>query len=204
MIDRAMTGVFGQAGSGKTTLLNEMIASRHRVIIWDTRYGEFPTVRCETLESMAQYLESRAHRGGFFKVSYRPSPWEFEAFLNIVMAVGRMEPVTCVIEEARRLPKHTESPAVDQLLNEGRHEGVEMIFATLRPYQLEAEARAQLTDVYAFFQTAKRDIDALREEMGDAAFEIPKLEPKYQFLHWNKFTGYDGMTKGFTKPPLTK
>lgn len=200
MIDRGMAGVFGQAGSGKTTLLMELIRPLTRVILWDSKWNEFGTLHFSDLESLARYLEERGRPGGFFKVSYRPQPWEYEAFLEIVTAVGRMEPVTFVVEEARRLPNHDESPALDNLLNEGRHEGVNMIFATLRPYQLELELRAQLTDVYSFFQTAKRDIDALREEMGDAAFEIPKLKPKYEYLHWNKFTGAEGMIKGMTRP----
>jgi len=199
MIDRGMAGVFGQAGSGKTTLLNELIRPLTRVIIWDTRYQEFPTIRFEDIQTFAEYLEQRMRPGGFFRVSYRPKPWEYEAFLEIVASVGRAAPVSCVIEEARRLPLHTESQALDLLLNEGRHEGVNMIFATLRPYQLEVELRAQLTDVYAFFQTAKRDIDALREEMGDAAFQIAQLPPKYHYLHWNKFTGAEGIRRGVTK-----
>ena len=88
---------------------------------------------------------------------------------------------------------------LDMLYNEGRHMGVDMIFATLRPYQWEPELRAQLTEVYSFFQTRKADIDALRDEMGDTAFEIPKLAPKYEYLHWEKFGGPEGITKGFTK-----
>lgn len=199
MIDRGMAGVFGQAGSGKTTLLKELIRPLSRVILWDSKYNEFGFTACNSIVEFAEYLETRMQPGGFFKVSYRPQPWEYEAFLEIVTAVGRAGDVCCVVEEARRLPQHDESPALDNLLNEGRHEGVEMIFATLRPYQLELELRAQLTDVYAFFQTAKRDIDALREEMGDAAFAIPQLAPKYEYLHWNKFTGEKGMIKGRTK-----
>jgi len=199
MIDRGMTGVFGQAGSGKTTLLKELIRPLTRVILWDSKYNEFDTVNFDTLEGMAAYLEQRGGPGGFFKVSYRPKPWEYEAFLEIVTAVGRMGDLTCVVEEARRLPSFNDSPALDNLYNEGRHEGVEMIFATLRPFQLEPEGRAQLTDIYSFYQNRDADIRALRDEMGDIAFEIPKLAPKYEYLHWNKFTGEAGIQKGYTR-----
>ena len=199
MIDRGMTGVFGQAGSGKTTLLKELLRPLTRVILWDSKYNEFDTVNFDTLEGMAGYLEERSRPGGFFKVSYRPKPWEYEAFLEIVTACGQRGDLTCVVEEARRLPPYRESPALDNLLNEGRHEGVEMIFATLRPFQLEPECRAQLTDVYSFYQTRDADIKALRDEMGDVALEIPRLAPKYEYLHWNKFTGETGVIKGRTK-----
>lgn len=202
MIDRGMIGVFGQTGSGKTSLLKELTLQSTRLIIWDSKWGEFNAIKFNDLVEFAAYLQDKAKPGGFFRVAYRPRWWEIEAYLQIVSAVGLMGETTFVCEEARVLPDYRESEGLDNLLNEGRHENVHMIFATPRPLQLQPECRAQLTDVYSFFQTGKGDIKALEDEMQDAAFEIPGLAPKYQYLHWNKFSGASGIVKGYTRKDL--
>lgn len=198
MIDRGMIGVFGQTGSGKTSLLKELTLQSTRLIIWDSRWGEFDALNFCDLQSLAEYLEIHSGPGGFFRVAYRPQWYEVEAYLSIVSAVGLRQETDFVCEEARTLPDYRESDALNNLLNEGRHENINMVFATPRPLQLQPECRAQLTDVYSFFQTGKGDIKALGDEMADTAYEIPALDPKYQYLHWNKFKPGQ-FVKGYSK-----
>lgn len=171
---RRVVLIVGKTGTGKSTKARELIAPLTRVFVLEAgfkaggEYGIFPT---DDFQRVAASL-SRS----FFRVSYSPRWWEWSWCMEAAKIAGEEGgPLWLVIEEADRVPEPRELEIYDDLINRGRHWGINLVALSTRPAKLPIDYRAQATDVIAFRQHEPRDIDYLREIMGDKAEALPAL-----------------------------
>jgi len=181
-----ITMIFGKRGSGKTTQAREQAKQVNRVLCYDTLGRDYDDgVVCETLEELKAFW-LKVYRGRF-RIVYRPADPEadFPAVCALVNAAGNM---TFVVEETDLYFKQgTACPEFRNLIQRGRHAGVDMICITQRPKGFGRLLTSQTDDFYLFATREPDDLAYFRARCGDdVAAKLPLLG-LYENFYYNDY-----------------
>lgn len=171
--------IVGKKGTGKTSWAREFIKDKSRVIVAEAGFDEFGVTYTTEFPAYIDQL-----RRGFFRVSYTPRSYEWAALLQSAIDSGAADgPLWLVLEEADRIPRTLLE--YEEVMIRGRHYGINLIAMTTRAANLPPDYRSQATRVIAFRQHEPRDIDYLRDIIGDKALDLPMLK-KHNHVDWSE------------------
>ena len=156
--------IAGQRGSGKTVLAEylarKFVRAGHRVIFMDPhRELNLPDVR----------------------MIYEADPDRQE---KVLYAVWKMWNVVLFIDEAQNLFRASPHPLKGikaQLVNQGRHRKIGMVFISPRIQQLHNDVLAQARTMFLFHMMLPRDMEHLEPFIGPIAWRLRRLPP-YHFI----------------------
>jgi len=185
--------IFGKRGSGKTTKVRELTRTFRRVLYYDTLGRDYSDgVICETLTELKAFWR-RCYQGAY-RLVYRPADPEgdFPAVCELVFAAGEM---AYVVEEADLFfQQGSTCPEFRNLIQRGRHAGVEMYCVTQRPKGFGRLLTSQTEKFYLFSTREPDDLRYFRDRCGDAvAARLPDL-PKFQCIEYDDYTGCEANT----------
>lgn len=194
-MQRDLTLVFGGDGTGKTQfVIREIIPKHARVLILDAGFGDYRNAESfSDLDSLVARLGELQTFGTRrpFRVSYTPMPDEYDLMFLLARDLGNC---LIVAEEADRF-----NPMGDyetEYVYRGRHWGVSMVGITIQPFGLPKDWRRILKELISFRQVEPSDIDYTASLIGEAAYEIPKLQgpdahhsPPFPYLRWTPSEG---------------
>lgn len=157
--------ILGQKGYGKTQLARKIAASQPRVLIHDTTkrdYGGGVVLR-EADEIYDHMREVKNHL--HFSVIVRPAD---ERATTACFAVCRhVLNLTLVVDEADRFCTSQKShPDLRYLINEGRHDGVNLVLVARRPHRLNIDALSQADCIVCHRIQGAGDRDTLKDFFG--------------------------------------
>lgn len=177
---------FGKRGSGKTTKVRELTDGTARALFYDTLGRDYSDgVVCESLDELKAFW-LKVYRGRF-RIVYRPAD-PVEDFPEVCKLAWAATNMTLVVEETDLYFKQgTTCPEFRNLIQRGRHAGVDMICVTQRP---KGFGRLLTSQTDAFFLFATREPDDLayfRARCGDAIAErLPNLG-LYETIAYNDY-----------------
>ncbi len=171
---------FGKKGEGKTTLARAVVAGFPRVIILDVKaeYDDGTTLAYGR-DAALELLEDAEDRRRFRLALRRLPP---EHALEVLEVCGAFQDVLLVLDEAQRYcSPSTMPPALDVLVNEGRHRAISQLYIARRPAEINRDVTAN-ADYIAIYRTREpRDVEYLRAYVGTRADQVMSL-PKYRTL----------------------
>jgi len=180
--------VLGQRGSGKSSWVKKQLPGIPRFILWDTlgeysekagQYEGFPEF--DNLSDV--YSEIRAAGpNGIFQIVYNSLQDEdLNSLCEIAAAAG---PVCFIVEEVDTYATPWDCPIeLKALLKKGRHWGVDMIFISRRPAEINRLITSQSQRFIVFRIIEGRDIAYLKSIIGPVADDIPKLDD-LNYIDW--------------------
>jgi AAA+ ATPase superfamily predicted ATPase len=170
--------IFGRKGSGKTTLAMRLISESERphLFISDflSEYGHLGVI----VTSPGELLKSMTRTDKATYVCQRFSESEFNQLCEIVYTVGNC---LFVIEEVDMVcsPMKISKPFAG-LIRYGRHENVDIVAISRRPFDVNRLLTSQADVVYSYRFAEPRDIDYLKALTGCNAEDVTNLE-KYHY-----------------------
>jgi hypothetical protein len=189
LTNRNVRQILGTTGSGKTTLAKYFIRSLSRVIILDSGFNEYPALHFPKLAALHEYLNYRGDVGGNFRVSFSPVKSEIKTLFAWAMELGKIEPITLVLEECDRFPTPESDNEFYEIVQRGRHHGCHILALTTHPYAVSIDLRRQATEIYAFRQHEPNDLKWLSAVMSPEALDQITSLDKYQYVKWIAETG---------------
>lgn len=182
MSEKKVKLILGIRGTGKSTLAKELIDKFDgTVIIYDTLCEHTSGIICEDLQSFCLTWEKCY--GKKVKIIYQPVDPEDE-FGEVCELVYDCGNVLFLVEEVDTFLSLNPSGLDRRFLNiiqRGRHRDIEFIGVTQRPYTMPAILRSQCKELYTFRQFEQRDIEWLRQILGDRADEVKTL-PQFEYV----------------------
>jgi len=190
---RELVFITGKTGSGKSTLLRKMLADKKRLIIFDTisEYSElsppYPALFVHDISQLYDYFAKNHSRD--FRVVFDPEDPEQ------VLTLKDGSEITVFEEAARLIYTHLDSMilGVEEMANFmtgsrtpeylrkitrfGRHSALSLYTTTQRPADVHPLIRAQITKLISFKQHEPRDIDWLKQVIGEEALGLKDLKP---------------------------
>lgn len=177
--------VIGKRGSGKSVLTKYLIRNDRRLVVYD--------IMSEYVDGVVFDLHARLDVTEFwrhvyrqsFRIIYRPLSVKFEIdwLASAVYALGDL---TFVIEEIDAVCTPFDMPAPMQaIIQRGRHKNIELIGVTPAPFGIHRDLTRQAKDIFIFRTAEPRDIQYLRQLLGE------RIEPKlaaleqYEFVQWS-------------------
>lgn len=132
----------------------------------------------------------RSHKKRF-RVVYQP---EREAFVqestlmrdfeNACLLVNSVRDITFVVDEIDRYVKATHMPGFfANLVDYGRHYGIDLIVNCRRAARIPRDLTAQADVLISFNQKEPRDLQYLDSVIGECSKELPNLPP-YHFIKY--------------------
>jgi hypothetical protein len=208
---------FGKRKSGKSTRLGVASRSVKRLLLIDLRgaspesqnfFDRFGFERTfQQPGPLREFLRSRIDQP--FRVLYQPvlpppAPpkydnkgklirppdllgLHFAAVSTIVIAMGHM--IYAIDEVDRVTSAGFAPPALDYLINQGRHVQVSMEVTSRRPAQIPRELTSQAHRFVVFRMTEPADLDYLQDYIGRAARESLPALTAYRSLEWEETDG---------------
>jgi len=183
--------VLGRRGCGKTTLIKGVIASRPRLLVFDTlaEYGRSGKV-FRSIPPLIDYVEANAY--GQFRAVYQPVETQdletdFSDFMRLAWIAGAN---TIVVDEIDQVSSPSSVP--DQLarnLRYGRHRKMFVIAASRRAADVPRLITSQADELYTFNQTEPRDIQYIAEFAGKDFAQRTLSLPLYKALVYRPFDG---------------
>lgn len=184
MDEKKIILVIGQRGTGKSTIARQLIKDVKRLLIYDTLGRDyFDGVCIDNITTLNETWRKVYDKN--FRIIYQPlNPREDFAYVcDLVFKCGDM---TFLVEEIDTFvpldPRSIDSEFL-MLVQRGRHQEIELIGITQRPYAIPAILRSQCKDLYTFYQFEQRDIEWLRGIIGNTAEEVPSLK-QFEYFHW--------------------
>lgn len=191
-----ITAIFGQRGSGKSELGKAISAMWRRRIIIDI-LGEWKKsdgvdLITNSFDSAAEFLKRKIGAPGNFTLVFQfdvDSKTEsqkqlFNALLRLIWKRGKItgENACLVIEEVHEYcgPNWSEE-WLRKCIMIGRHANLAMIMSSQRPAQVDKAIISQAKNVLIGRLFEYRDIEYIRQTIGDDADLVPKLKP-YDFV----------------------
>lgn len=178
--------VLGKRGHGKSTWVSRYIKTLRRVLVYDTLVE--PTYKeLEHIHDFVEFVKRLAKNPPYFRIAYHDfgdisMEEDFDRFIRACLAI---ENITVVVEEVDLFASSHSMPIpLQRLVSIGRHKEISFIAISRRPHAVHPLIRSQTNRMISFKQTEPRDIDYLRELIGEKADQIPKLS-KYKFVEWD-------------------
>lgn len=183
MTEKKVVLVLGQRGSGKSFLAKHLIADHKRVIIYDT-LGEYDGegISCENIEEFKEYLLSVYQ--GSFRIVYQPVKPEidFDIICDLVYECGDL---SFLVEEIDTFCNSQGLPDnFANVIQRGRHKNITFIGVSQRPFGIPRIITSQAKTIYTFLHREPKDLDYLKQYIGDEAEKIKDLQ-QYQYLKWD-------------------
>lgn len=174
--------IVGRKGSGKSELLRKVIRSVRRVVILDYlgEYGD--EVDAEITYGRADAVRAlvELEREKNFVLSCREL--DLEETLDVLYVARHLRRAWIMVEEASWICSPNSMPEeVAWLVRYGRHQELSQIYVAQRPAMLHLDIRSQSDLVVSFEQNADRDVEALRDYLGDDADRVRTL-PAYHVV----------------------
>lgn len=166
--------------------------------MYDTLGEHTEGIICEDLSSLCLAWEKCY--GKKVRLVYQPidPQSEFGEVCDLVYECGN---VLFLVEEVDTFLSLNPAGLDRRFLNiiqRGRHRDIDFIGVTQRPYTMPAILRSQCKVLYTFRQFEQRDIEWLRQILGDYADEVKTL-PQFEYFKWENGNIDKGKTKGTAK-----
>lgn len=196
--DAALIGVFGLRGSGKTTITKSLIKSgRDKIVAFDPirEYGGRGWFQCHTVKDVFLAMKKRWKSG--FKISFVPGEGaHIEDLHKLAQLCFRMQQpyfdgrdyrkLTMVVEEANlSMPNQAFSrkfAAMQKVILQGRHWGIEAIAVSQRPALVSSDFRANTSTSYVFSLANQNDRDEIAKVIGRVHMGMLTSMQKFEFL----------------------
>lgn len=189
----------GKGGSGKSTLARSHLPELGRVLIHDFNGETAHAVGAHVVADRAQLLELLV-RPGPVRVCWRYGEamrWRPEdaddpgAVVRRVVAhfmwanrcAWAAGDLWLVWDEVDRLTAGRLDGMAYQIINQGRHRDLRVLAASRRPRWVPRDLTASAKMICAFRTTEPRDLEYLRDTMGEAARGLPQLGD-HEYLRW--------------------
>lgn len=189
LVNRSVKLILGKTGSGKTTLARQFVSQLPRVLIIDSGFCEFPAQNFTTLRDLHKYLDNHGGAGGNFRASFTPLKKDIPVLFRWARELGKPEEITLVLEECDRFPTPDSAALFEDIIQRGRHYGVNMICLTTHPYAVDIDLRRQATEIYSFRQHEPADIKWLGQIMPAHVVGSIIGLGDYEYIRWNAKTG---------------
>lgn len=177
--------VIGKRGSGKSVLTKHLIRSDSRLVVYDimSEYVNGVTFDDAQMRELVKFWRHSYRQS--FRIIYRPlSPKvEIEWLAHCVFALGDL---TFVVEEIDAICTPFDIPLPMQaIIQRGRHKNIELIGVTPAPFGIHRDLTRQAKDIFIFRTSEPRDIQYLRQLLGERIeAKLAALE-KYEFVQWS-------------------
>lgn len=179
--DASLTLITGRRGSGKSTRAKAMTKGKPKVVVFDPldEYTGGKIVKCYSLPEVGRAIRRLYGRG--FAISYVPSAGgEAECLHRLTSALWQVQSpyedgrdarkLTLVVEEMDlSFPSHkipTEFSGMSNIVNRGRHVGIEVVGVTQRPAQVSKTFRGNVLTTYVFPLAEEDDQQAMLKRLG--------------------------------------
>lgn len=190
-----ITAIFGQRGSGKSQVGRAIAALYPRLVVIDIlqewKKSDGLDLVTDSFDEAAEFLEKSIGRKSFkmafqFSVDSRSDEQKqtFNAFLRLMYMRGKLtgENVCLLIEEVQfYCTAGAAEEWLAKLVMVGRHANLAMIMSSQRPAQVFKGIVSQAKNVLVGQLFEHRDIEYLRQTIGDVAEGAATLE-KYKFI----------------------
>ncbi len=181
--------ILGKTGSGKTTLARQLVRGLNRCIILDNGFQEFTAPHFTDIAALHDYLDINAIAGEDFKAAFTPLKSQYETLFRWALEIGNEEAITLVLEECDRFPTPASADIFEEIVQRGRHYGVNLIALATFPFNVNIDLRRQATEICTFQQHEPADIKWLSAVMpGEAIDQVQQLGD-YEFLRWTAKSG---------------
>lgn len=199
----------GKTGSGKSILLRQMLLDKPRVIIFDTisEYKDltpsYPALFIHTLEDLIDYLMENGNKP--FRIIFDPEDPDYLMTLTNEQEITVFdftckfiyESLTNVIFAIEEIANYMTLPHrldyIRKIVRFGRHSAISLYATTQRPADIPPVIRAQITRFISFRQHEPRDIEWIRQLLGEEALTLKNLEkytwgkPLVQGKHYKEY-----------------
>lgn len=189
LVKRDVRLILGKTGSGKTTLARQLVRALPRCLILDNGFQEFTARHFTDISQLHDHLDINAVAGEEFKAAFTPLKSQYDTLFRWAVEVGNEEAITLVLEECDRFPTPASAALFDEIVQRGRHYGVNLLALTTFPYAVNIDLRRQATEIFTFRQHEPADIKWLSAVMpGEAISQVQQLGD-YEYLRWNAKNG---------------
>lgn len=209
MKTREIVLITGKTGSGKSTLFRKMLEDKKRVIIFDTlsEYSEltlpYPALFIHNIHDFYDCLARNHYKN--FRIIFDPEDPEQVLELNdgnqitvfeesCKLIYNHLEDLILGIEEIANLTTGIKVPEyLRKIARFGRHSSISLYATTQRPADVHPLIRAQMTTLISFKQHEPRDIDWLKQVIGEQAIGLKDLaqftwgKPMIQGKHYKEY-----------------
>jgi hypothetical protein len=199
----------GKTGSGKSLLLKKTLLDKSRIIIFDTisEYRDltppYSALFISDLHELIDYLMENGDKA--FRIIFDPEdPDELISLNNgqeltvfdftCKFIYESLTNVTLAIEEiANYMTLPHRRDYLRKIVRFGRHSAISLYATTQRPADISPVIRAQITKFISFRQHEPRDIEWIRQVIGDEAFKLKDLDafvwgkPMLQDKHYKEY-----------------
>lgn len=210
-LEKKIILILGIRGTGKSTKAKELLSTRSRVLVFDTlcEYNDAEGIICEDMHTLCDTWRKLSINGKNFRLIYQPLDFDqdFPAICELVFIHGDM---TFLVEEIDTLFTRAVDYRFLNIVQRGRHAGIELIGVTQRPYAIPPILRSQCKELYTFKQFEDRDINWLKGIIGEIAEQVRKLN-QFEFIALinneivkgkTQSPGLPGKSKGINKITL--
>lgn len=190
---RELVFITGKTGSGKSTLFRKMLEDKSRLVIFDTisEYEDlnppYPALFVHEISQLYDYFSKNHTRG--FRVIFDPEDPEqilelkdgskitvFEEAAKLIY--NNLGSMIIGIEEISNFMTGSRAPEyLRKIIRFGRHSALSLYATTQRPADVHPLVRAQITKLISFKQHEPRDIDWLKQVIGEEAQGLKDLKP---------------------------
>lgn len=191
--------VIGKGGMGKSTLIRHQVERHKRVLVFDPKAEPDYARGFDVIDDPALLVDAfRAVGRGPIRVAWRGvASMGRDAFEHANRVAWAAENLTVVWEEVDvwvqtgRLPDWA-----FKIANEGRHRDIRVLACARRPARVSRDLTANASRIVVFHVTEPRDLEYLREYMGEDARKSADLDPsRFEALDWREGRGVVGVKK---------
>jgi len=181
-LEKIIILIFGKRGSGKSVLAEKLCRDLRRLLIYDT-LGEYTEgVIIRDLPALKDFW-TKVYCGNF-RIIYQPVDPEGD-FDSVCRVVYECEDLTYLVEELDRYSRPLAMSRVfKNIVQDGRHQNIELIGVTQRPHGIDKLLTSQAKQMFIFNTTEPRDIDYFKDVVGyEVVKKIAALQ-EYEYVKW--------------------